>query len=488
VISVEFLILGGGPAGCAAGRLLALLGHRVRLITRPDNPRARLAESLPPSTRKLFKALSVGAAMARAGFVRSTGNTVWWGASDGTAGPDPQALTPSSPRVEMFPDGERGWQVDAGRLEHVLLQQAEAAGATIERRAATTADLDHPFVLDCTGRTGLLARARRHRRYDEGPRTVALGGNWRRKGAWPVPDDSHTLLEAYADGWAWSMPLARGERQFAVMVDPQHSALARGAPARDLYLAELAKTRALGPLTQSARLVAGPWGWDVTAYHADRYAGDGWLLVGDAGSTIDPLSSAGAQKALASGWLAAIVANTCARHPERRAAAQAFFSARERDVVDAYRGLVRRHLARGAAGQTGAFWFERVHDTVQAGAHLGREAAADMPDAAVREAFERLRRAPTLAVQPGRAFVVEPRPAVSGFEIVLEPRIVGRGDPHGVRYVADVDVIALVEQAPQASDVGELFERYCRVSAPVALPDFLRALATAVARGWLVAQ
>jgi hypothetical protein len=57
-----------------------------------------------------------------------------------------------------------------------------------------------------------------------------------------------------------------------------------------------------------------------------------------------------------------------------------------------------------------------------------------------------------------------------------------------VRFVADVDVVALAEMAPQALDVPGLFDGYCRHVAPVALPDFLRALATAVARGWLVAQ
>ena len=38
------------------------------------------------------------------------------------------------------------------------------------------------------------------------------------------------------------------------------------------------------------------------------------------------------------------------------------------------------------------------------------------------------------------------------------------------------------------AQVGDLFSTYCDRLAPVELPDFLYALATAVAQGWLVAE
>src|SRR5690348_17559434 len=75
----DVAIIGGGPAGAAAGRLLSLWGRRVVLLARGQRPRP-LGESLPPSCTKLFDLLGIRSAVDNAGFVRATGNTVQWAA------------------------------------------------------------------------------------------------------------------------------------------------------------------------------------------------------------------------------------------------------------------------------------------------------------------------------------------------------------------------------------------------------------------------
>ncbi|MDX1383827.1 MAG: FAD-dependent monooxygenase, partial [Thermoanaerobaculia bacterium] len=107
-------VVGGGPAGATAARLLAGWGHGVVLVTRRADPSAAIAESLPPSCRRLFRHLGIEGAVDAAGFLPSTGNTVWWGS--------PQA------RVEWFPHGETGWQVWSTSLEELLLALAAKAG------------------------------------------------------------------------------------------------------------------------------------------------------------------------------------------------------------------------------------------------------------------------------------------------------------------------------------------------------------------------
>lgn len=470
------VVLGGGPAGCAAATTLARLGHPVRLLTRPSAVGApRLAVSLPPSTGKLLDLLGLRGAVDAAGFVRTTGTTVWWGGQ--------------GRRVELFAAGACGWQAEVAVLERVCLEVAEAAGVEVERGrigAEEAAALAAPFVIDATGRTGLLARRVAGRTYEDRLRSVALVGVWRRAGGWPVPDDTHTLIESYGGGWVWSVPVAADTRFVAAMVDPRLSGLARGRPARAVYEAEMARALHAREWLAGAECADGPWGWDASMYGSARYAIGRVLVAGDAGSFVDPLSAAGVRKALASGWLAGIAVHTSLVRPAMRDVALAYFEARERRMYAALAALTRRHLAAAAAGHHEPFWDER---------HGGPDAAAlaDLADAEpaaawaapIRAAHERLRQAAEIRLRPG-VFAVESKPAVSGSEIVLEPRIAASDVPDGVRLVRGVDVLRLVDLAPAHRQVPDLYEAYCRHAGPAALPDFLLTLATALARGWLV--
>ncbi len=469
------LVLGGGPAGAAAAGTLSRLGHRVRLITRPalsNGP--RLAVSIPPSGGKLFDVLGVRGAVDAAGFLRAAGNTVWWGGD--------------CARVTPFAAGEHGWQVEVEALSHVLRDAASRAGVGVEHLSldpgalARVADPPPSFILDCTGRAGLLARSLGARLPEPELRSVALVGVWRHPGGWPVPDDTHTLIESYADGWAWSVPVAPGSRHIAVMVDPRVSALARGR-AVEIYRAELTKAPRFAAMVSGATMSAGPWGWDAAMYGSNRYVFDDTLLVGDAGSFVDPLSSAGVRKALVSGWTAAIAVHTSLTRPGMRAAALAFFEAREQRMYAELKRLARHHLSNAAAGHDAAFWDERHfesggNDTPAAGREPGEEVR-------VRAAFERIRHAPAVRLTRGVVHV-EQCPAMRGHEIVLEPRIVSSRMPEGVRFVGSVDVLRLVQLAPGYAEVPAMFEAYCRELGPVGLDVFLLALATAVGRGWLV--
>ena len=197
----EVAVIGGGPAGAAVARLLALWGRDVVLVTAPSDPTRDLAVSLPPSVAKLLAEIGVLDAVDAAGFVRSTGNTVWWGDKE--------------PRSRAFADGTAGYQVRHRDFDRVLLAAAEAAGAKVIRDATVreadverqptrlSGDVDGvPFtvdaamVLDASGPQGVVAKAR-GRRVEAGARTIALVGTWHRDGGWEVPGDSHTLVESF---------------------------------------------------------------------------------------------------------------------------------------------------------------------------------------------------------------------------------------------------------------------------------------------------
>ncbi len=485
--TVDVVLLGGGPAGAAAARCLASWGRRVVLLTREDTSPA-IAESLPPSCLPVLDRIGVRAAVENSGFIRATGNTVWW-AGDATA------------RLEQFAPPALGFQVDRAAFDDVLLREAERAGADVRRGALVrdvvlapemsrvvfeqrgdTVEINARWVLDCTGRTGLLAR-RGLRRAESGARTLALIGVWDADD-WKLDDDTHTLVESYEQGWAWSVPLSGTRRCVTVMVDPSLTPLAGRTGIEDAYHEELARTTHLARLVARGTLRGAVWARDASAYGAHRASDDGVLLVGDAASFVDPLSSFGVKKALASAWLAAVVANTCLADSAMTTHARDLYDRRERAMCDSLR-VRSAAMARDAAdAHDTAFWNVRSIGAARA-SDEDVEIAALRDDPDVLAAFDALRSLESISLQLAADVAELKRPTVRGNRVVLEPHLVSPAFPDGIRYLRNVDLVMLSNMAPLYRQVPDLYEAYNRSSAAVGLPDFLGALSVLVGKGGL---
>lgn len=488
VADVDVVVVGGGPAGSAVAGLLADWGHRVLVLTKATDPAHGAAESLPPSTRKLLDAIGVRDAVDRAGFLSNTGNTVWWGSGDG--------------RVETFPSADAGYQVFRPRFDALLIERAERAQAQVVRDASVRwwrrhadggalvayecpgrglATVTCRFVLDCSGRAGVIAR-QPFRRYQPGYRMQALLGVWSRDN-WGLPGPSQTLVETYQDGWAWSIPVSAATRQIGVMVDVSTTPISRGPTIASTYRSELAKTAHLAALVAGATLQRA-WACDASLYRSDSYAGDQFLLIGDAASTIDPLSSFGVKKALASAWVGAVVVHTCLAHAERRSAALGFFSDWERRVYVKHLRRSREHAREAYQRHPEAFWALRAETQIVDAAD---EADDDdiLRTPGVQAAFERLKSRSSIDLRVAIQARIGQRAVIRGREIVLEEAVMLAGLPQGVRYLAGVDLLRLRDLAPRHSQVSDLFDAYCHAHAPVSLPGFLGGLSVLVAHGIL---
>lgn len=536
---VDVIVIGGGPAGAAVGRLLAAWGHSVLLLTKPiDEPRG-LAESLPPSTRKLLAAVGVLEAVEAAGFYRTTGNTVWWGADDG--------------RVETFGEAEAaGYQVFRPALDRLLIAQAEAVGARVvvgasvkqvradgePRDAGVTNDFrgggeageagaasgvsrveyEHEgrlvsssarFVLDCSGRAGVIAR-QGYRRYEAGHRMQALIGIWERERdasrldasederGWDLPDETQTVVETYEDGWAWSVPVSSSTRHVGAMVNGATTKLARGPEIAEVYKSELAKTRQLAARmrTSGARL-RHVWACDASLYSAHCYADASrqWLLVGDAGAFIDPLSSFGVKKALASAWIAAVAVHTSLRDAGRKQIALDFFGAWERQVYATHLQQTRDFARQAHARHASAFWAARSEVVVAAPIdNATDEAVVDqvaieqalMRDPGVQNAFQAFKESPSLELAWAESIRFEKRPLIRDREIVLEDAVPLPVARTCLRYLGGVDLLELGEMACEHRQVPDLYAAYCRTHAPVSLAHLLGGLSVLVANGVLM--
>ncbi len=491
----DVVVLGAGPAGCAAATLLARNGHSVGLVRPSSTPAGALAESVPPSARRVLDELAFTSTVEAAGFHPNRGNSVWWGGQE--------------VRHETFADHQLGFHVDRGSLEAVLAPAAASAGATlIDRTTARSAEqgddgwrvqcdtegrsgteLRAAWVVDATGRHGVLARSE-GRRPDRSTTTLALVQRWRMAGGWSGEHANRTLVESYADGWAWSVPLDAEVRCFTAMVDGGSTGQG-GRNAAEILHSELAKTRHIGPTREGATPAGDAWACPASLYTAARFGRPGLLLAGDAGSFIDPLSSFGVKKALSSGWLAGIVAHTALVDPAMAEAAVGFFDRREREVYDRYRRLSADFFEAAASVYGTSYWARRADAARRAGGEERGGIAdpdrltSEVPEQEVRRAYDAIRSRATLDATPGASLRRIERPAIVGHRIVLQDQLASDAYPEGMRYVRGVDLRRLLEVAPDHPEVPETWAAYNGVAPPVTLPDYLTALATAFAAGFL---
>src|ERR1700680_3997262 len=114
-IRAQVCVLGGGPAGAATARRLALLGHSVVVVEKTTFPRERVGESLPGSVLPLLDVLGIRAAVEREESLRpSLARVRWKGENDIRAVPFPS-----------------GFHVNRARFDEVLLCAASNAGARV---------------------------------------------------------------------------------------------------------------------------------------------------------------------------------------------------------------------------------------------------------------------------------------------------------------------------------------------------------------------
>jgi hypothetical protein len=304
-----------------------------------------------------------------------------------------------------------------------------------------------------------------------------------------VPDSTHTLVESFADGWVWSIPVDAEVRYFTAMVDPRVSELIPSKELAPIYRTEMSKARRVYALLEDARLEGEAWACNASMYSSSSYAEGRILFVGDAATFLDPVTSFGVKKALASAWRAAVVAHTSLEKPEMESWAVGLHEGRERRAYSSFSERSAEVFRAAGSDHRHRFW-EGRSEAREGLADFDEDGEPDIErlrrDPSVLTAFDALRRSPSVELVAGEALEIVERPTIVGNEVVLEERLATPAAPSGLRYLRGIDVCRLLQMSGDHSQVPDLFEAYCRADKPVVLPDFIGALSVLLARGMLV--
>jgi flavin-dependent dehydrogenase len=296
----EILIVGAGPAGLALAIGLARLGrYQVTVVDRRQSIGNTLGEVLPPGIVGPLSQLGVWDAFLDDGHLPSSGVSIWWG---------------NSQRRDWdyirSPFG-RGWHIDRCRFVLRLLNTARSLGAKVCLGARVTGYqrmdddswnidvLRHDrgrerwnvqLIVDAAGRSTVFSRL-------TGPRLsldslVALAKYVRLPPGRPW--EPRLWLEAVQDGWWYSAPLPDGRAVAVYLTDADCLA--------DDPAASLARALRMAPFT-AERLDGGvvDGGLRICRANISRvtsFISPGFLALGDAAFTTDPLRGRGIYSAL----------------------------------------------------------------------------------------------------------------------------------------------------------------------------------------------
>lgn len=349
--NVDVIVVGGGPAGAAAGAALAARGVTVAIVTTARGNLVRIGETVPPTIMQPLTRLGVHDEFLADGHIAAPGTVVCWGGDE-----------PYETDSITNPYGH-GWHLDRPRFDTMLLTAAVRAGAQMHQ-LASFGTVEHgpegwnvevgerhgvraPLLVDATGRSARIAT--RHgatrRREDRLIGLVRFGA--------ARTHDRRTVIEACEQGWWYASVLPGGRAVTAFMTDAdllptsrvgrqQHWArcLAKSVLVREVMAS------AAGPLQLHAAAA-------VTAALSVS-ASRNWVAVGDAARTLDPLSGQGLTAACQSAIRAAE-----ALIDRRRASALSAFAA---DTISAHRRHVwtgLRYYQRENRWPRSPFWARR---------------------------------------------------------------------------------------------------------------------------------
>ena len=315
------IIIGGGPAGSTLGAYLSRAHIDHLILDQAVHPRPHVGESLVCSTTRIFQDIEFLSVMERENFVHKHG-AVWthWGYCS-------EHVVRFREIPELGLNQDYTYHVDRSRFDQLLLDHAASLGSRVIqgtrvervefdargaakgvriRKDGKEQMLRSKLVVDASGRSTVLGSQLRLKHHDALFDQFAVH-NWF-EGVDRGPDETAEFIHIHVlplpRAWVWLIPISRTVTSVGIVTrgadfpkssDPLPDFFARHIRSHPLLSSRMANAKPLHPFSREGNY----------SYLMDKFAGDGWLLVGDAARFVDPVFSSGVSVAMESAKRAA---------------------------------------------------------------------------------------------------------------------------------------------------------------------------------------
>ena len=315
----DAVIIGGGPAGSTVATALARRGRRVALFEREKFPRFHVGESLLPFNLPIFARLGVAEKIEAAGYQRKYGAFFW---NEATGGTRPvvfaQGLDARHPaayhvkradfdKLLLDHAAESGAEVhEESPVAESLVENGQTVGVLVRERDGAARPVRARIVVDASGQDALISRKLGTRRFDTRLKRAGLFAHY--EGVrWPEGHRPGDILLPIDQGvWYWIIPFSDGTSSVGAVFEP---ALPRsegwGNDLEFRFEGLIARSQRMRSLLEGSRRTSRVFGISDYSTSSARLVGDGYLLVGDAATFLDPVFSTGVFLAMATGEYAA---------------------------------------------------------------------------------------------------------------------------------------------------------------------------------------
>ena len=312
--SNEVIIIGGGPAGSTLGCYLSKAGIKCTIFEGANHPRPHVGESMVMSSVRVFDEIGFLPLMEREGFPKKYGASWHPPVSKGQA----------DISFNEFPqDGvtqDYTYHVDRQKFDLLLLKHAESLGTRVYqgvqvsevlfneqsyasgvrlRIAGQEVDVPARMVVDATGRHTLLGKQLRVKKNDPIFDQFAVHAWFR--GVDKTQNKSCNYIHIYflpvERGWAWQIPITDEITSMGIVAEKKVFQSERLAPA-EYFAKYVASNPDLAAALRNATRVNDFKMEGDYSYKMDTFAGNGFVLIGDAARFVDPIFSSGVSVAL----------------------------------------------------------------------------------------------------------------------------------------------------------------------------------------------